>query len=59
MAFNLNALNAYRQTAGIQNGGSNYSTSAVNNNVQNQLVNWFTTFVTNKLKKAVDEMTTA
>lgn len=36
MAFNLNALNAYRQTAGIQNGGSNYSTSAVNNNVQNQ-----------------------
>ena len=36
MAFNLNALNAYRQTAGIQNGGSNYNTSAVNNNVQNQ-----------------------
>ena len=34
MAFNINALNAYRNTAGIQNGGTNYSTSAVNNNAQ-------------------------
>ena len=34
MAFNINALNAYRNTAGIQNGANNYSTSAVGSNAQ-------------------------